>query len=218
MFSRVRALFSRRINDPVWLYEQFHTEGKTVDEIASLLNVPTSSVSCKLRRFGITHDELNGVYTGRFHVIAKGAFMFALRFGIRHINRCIDEIYDKISSRNGRIFKKLVADMERADRDTAGSSGRFVGLSRKQLYITLAKFIVCLYEYDTYYAERMDWILKEVLAHKDEFYLDSQSDPENWHPNRDVATFMRYLSCRNTEYGEDFYVIKMSDQISETET
>ena len=202
----LKHLLDPRLNDPLWLYQRYHAEEKTAEEISKIIGCSPQLVVKKLKKLGITHDELNGVYTGRFHTIGKTALIFLMKPYLKKINDTINEIYDKTRSRNALIFKNILTEMEKHDQDKEGSSGIKIGLGRKQLYLTLSKFILCLYEYDTYYAERIDWVLREIIKHKDEFYFDEQSNPENWYPNRNRTTLAKYIFARNDPVGEKTYI------------
>ena len=154
--------------------------------------------------FGLnTSDNLFGVYTGRFHVLAKhrGIIRIIKPF-IKNIQTTTDEIYTQTSSINSRIFKEILKDVEEVDRDIQESSAKVLGFSRKFFYLLMAKFMICLYEYDTYYAERMDYILLKVLERREEFYISGiTTNPVNWYPTRSQDVLQQYFIGR--VFGKD---------------
>lgn len=81
--------------------------------------------------------------------------------------------------------------MDEQDRDTETRYSTFYKLMpRKALYLLAMKFFICLYEFDPYYAERIDYVLKRTLDHKDELYLDETANPQNWYPNRNTKLWV----------------------------
>lgn len=212
------ARFDRRLNDPKWLSQKYHEENRSVQAIADIVGCDTELVQRKLQKLGLLgRDKILDVYTGRFHGFGKKAVIILMKPHIKKVETTVDEIYTKTKSRNCKIFKEILSDMERLDKDTGSSSALSFGLTRKAFYILLAKFLICLYDYDTYYAERIDYILKETLKRKDEFYLDEQSNPENWCPNRTHRMLTIYIFARNLPKGEQCIVVNASDLIKAKE-
>lgn len=216
-WKRIKGLIARwdrRLNDPEWLSQKFHSEHLSESEIADIIGCSPELVHEKLTKLFLTGaDKIGAVYTGRFHVLAKRAIVWFAKPYIKNIQQTVDEIYDKTKARNSNLFKDILVQMEQLDRDTGYSSAKDLGVTRKEFYILLAKFLICLYEYDTYYSERIDYILKEVIAKRDEFYLDEFANPENWSPNRNFKTLAKYIVARNTPKGELVIVVNASEII-----
>ncbi len=203
--------FDKRLNDPVWLTRTFRDEHKSMKEIASMIGCSEMLVNKKLESNGITMpDQILDVHTGSFH-FSKGFIVVLAKPYIKKIQRSVDTIYNKTKARNTGIFKNIIADMERLDDDNGTSSFVSLGYTRKALYLLAAKFLVCLYEYDTYYSERMDYVLKRILEQKEGFYLDAQAEPENWYPHRDYKTQVINMFARNTIKDEKSYYSPASE-------
>ena len=194
----------RKLSDPAWLQQKIVNEGRKPDEIAEIVGCDVDLINKKLGIFGLTAtDRLFGVYTGRFHVLAKHKGIVKLiKPFIKNIQMTTDEIYTQTSSINSRIFKEILEDVDKVDRDIQESSAKVLGFSRKFFYILMAKFMICLYEYDTYYAERMDYILLRVLERKEEFYISAITiNPEHWYPTRSEEALQQYFIGR--VFGKD---------------
>ena len=125
--------------------------------------------------------------------------MRIMKPAMKHIEETTEEIYCRTTSRNSALLKHIVAELEKSDQDMGESSGRMFGRTRKEFYILMMKFLICLYEYDTYYAERMDYVLKRVLQNQENIFLsDEMTDPNNWYPNRKHEVLLRYMQFRIT--------------------
>lgn len=194
----------QELNNPAWMQQKFVNEKRTPDEIAKIVGCDINLINKRLVAFGLTtKDKLFGVYTGRFHKLAKhkGVLKLIKPF-IKNIQITTDEIYTQTSSINSRIFKEILEDVEKVDRDVQESGARVLGFSRKFFYLLMARFMICLYEYDTYYAERMDYILLKVLERKEEFYISAiTTNPEHWYPTRSQEALQQYFIGR--VFGKD---------------
>lgn len=194
----------KELSDPAWMQQKFVNEKRTPDEIAAHVGCDVDLINKKLKVFGLTgSDKLFGVYTGRFHILAKhkGIVKLVKPF-IKNIQTTTNEIYTQTSSINTRIFKEILEDVNKVDRDIQDSSAKVLGFSRKYFYLLMAKFMICLYEYDTYYAERMDYILLRILERKEEFYLSAiTTNPEHWYPTRSQEALQQYFIGR--VFGKD---------------
>ncbi len=202
--------FDKRLNDPVWLTRTFRDQHKSMKEIASMIGCSEKLVNKKLESNGITMpDQILDVHTGSFHFAKRFVVIIAKPY-IKKIQRSVDTIYNRTKARNTNIFKTIIADMERLDDDTGTSSFISLGYTRKALYLLAARFLVCLYEYDTYYSERMDYVLKRVVEKKDELYFDAQANPESWYPHRDYRIQVTNMFTRNTRVGEKSHYLLAS--------
>lgn len=212
--TRIKDLYYRfdaRLNDPVWLTKKYRDEHMTEKDIAELIGCSEKLAHKRLHSLAVLNaDQILDVHTGFFH-FAKEFIMLLAKPYIKRIKQAVDTTYDRTKSRNAGIFKKIISDMERLDADDGFSSSKPLGMTRKAFYILAGKFLVCLYEYDIYYSERMDYVLKKVLEQKDSFYLDLQANPENWYPHRDYKTQVINMLARNTEVGEKSYYVKASE-------
>jgi hypothetical protein len=198
------SLRYRELSDPAWLQQKFVNEKRSPDDIAGIIGCDVSVVNKKLVIFGLmATDTVFGVYTGRFHTLAKHKGIIKLmKPFIRNIETTTDEIYTRTASINSRIFKEILDDVEKVDRDVQDSSAKVLGFTRKYFYLLMAKFIICLYEFDTYYAERMDYILLRVLERKEEFYLSAiTTNPGHWYPTRSQEALQQYFIGR--VFGKD---------------
>ncbi len=191
----------KRLNDPVWLIDQLTTKQQTEANIAKLIGCSEWLVHEKAKNVFQLPDKIFDVYTGFFHSI-KWLIYPLLKQPIKKIQQGIDSVYGKTKSRNAGIFKDIILEMETLDDDTG--DGNFImhhvlqlGLSRKQLYILILKFMVCLYNYDAHYAERGDYFIKRILERQSEIYLDDVAKPENWHPHRNNKLMIQYMMLRN---------------------
>ena len=201
--------FSRKLNKGYWLTKQLHAEKRTHADIAKEIGCSVKCIDKKIakrRKQGyIGRDVLNGVHTCRFHTTTKSGLVFVFKLFKNKIVGPIDELYPQLKSRNAKIFAKILLEMEEKDQDTGKSAGFKAGFSRKDFYILAAKFAIVLYDFDSFYSERMDYFLKRVLDHNGTFFLDEMSDPVNWHPNRTVLITAKYYAMR--QYNGDAIII-----------
>jgi len=208
------SAFDRRLNSVQWMHQKFHTEHKTVKDIAEIIGCSPEVVQKKLQKHDLLgRDKILEVYTGRFHS-SKHLIMRLLKsryFG--KITQSVDEIYPRITSRNALIFRDILESIETFDQDVGNSSGGVLGLSRKETYILAGKFGICLYDYDSQYEERIDWFLREIIRRKDEFFFDECSNPENWFPNRPADLWNRHFFEKRTKVGEQVFFVNASDII-----
>jgi len=205
-------LCDRRLRDADWLYQVYHIEKKTIAWIARETHASEDFVLHELANNHLMgRDSFNGRYTGRFHMVTKKWIIKLLRPIIKNkVIKIIDAEYPHIASRNALIIKSIIDEMVLLDQDTGSSSGAEIGLNRKDTYVLAAKFGSVLFECDTYYSERLDWFIGEILAHRHEFYFGEQIKPENWYPNRKPLLMGEYIAMRNAEFDEEcsFYSIK----------
>lgn len=203
--------YDKRLNDPVWLTKKLHDEHIPEKDIARLIGCSEKLVHDKLNSLAILNpDRIMDVHTGFFHY-AKEFIMLIAKPYLRRVQQAVDTTYHRTKSRNSGIFKSIISDMERLDKDDGYSSSKPLGTTRKGFYLLASKFIICLYEFDTYYSERIDYALKRVLEQRDDFYIDEQSDPENWHPNRKYKIQVINMFRRNTVKGEASYYMSAAD-------
>lgn len=193
--------YSLRYRDlnPPWLQQKLITEDRSPAEIADIIGCNVDLINEKIIEYGLNaKDDVFGIYTGRFHQLAKHRGVVALvKPFIKNIETTTDEIYTRTKSINSKIFKDILIDVQNVDRDGGKSSGAVLGYPRKAFYFLMTKFIICLYEFDVYYAERMDYILMEVLERKEEFYLSPiTTNPENWYPTRTEGALQEYFVGR----------------------
>lgn len=205
---------SSKLSNPAWLQQKHIYEGRSAESIAKELGVSTEFVDKKLVVFGLNaKDAIVGVYTGRWHSLAKKGLMRVMKPAIRHIEETTDEVYCRTTSRNSTIFKHIISEMEDIDRDIGESSGRIFDRTRKQFYILMAKFMICLYEYDTYYAERMEYALKRILQNRENIYLSEEMlNPINWYPNRSHEVLLRYMQFRITGVQSEVKEVKEDNE------
>ena len=193
-------LTSRCLNDPQELKYLYVTRKQTVAQIAKTIGCSPQLVQKKLQTFGLTSkDEFFQVYTGRWHSLAKRGLINAAKPHIKKIETTTNEIYPRTTSKNATVFKKILSEMQEADQDTLSSMGGILGMTRKATYMLIGKFAICLYDFDTYYAERMDYIIRRLFESGDLLYIDEQSFPSNWYPNRNNETTGKYLINRTEE-------------------
>lgn len=195
-------LFNKRLNDPVWLIDQ--VPSASAKQIAETLGCSEQLVRKKINKVFETPDRVFSTYTGFFHN-SKWLIYPLIRKPLKKIQQGIDSVYPKTKSRNATIFKDLILELEIFDDDKGDGNFimhhvRLLGMSRKAMYLLMLKFLVCLYEYDNYYAERADYFLKRVLDRQAEIYLDEQAKPENWHPHRNIRVSGRYMILRNRKH------------------
>ncbi len=201
----------KRLNDPVWLTRKLHDEHMSEKDIAKLIGCSEKLVHKKLYSLAVLNpDRILDVHTGYFHY-AKEFIMLLAKPYIKKIQQAVDTTYHRTKSRNSGIFKSIITDMEQLDEDDGYSSSKPIGTTRKGFYLLAAKFIVCLYEFDTYYSERIDYVLMRVLEKSDDFYLDEQAYPENWHPHRNNKIQVINTLRRNTRKGEASYYMGASE-------
>lgn len=192
--------YSGKLANPAWLQQRHIYEGRSVEDIAKELNVSTEFIEKKINAFGLNaKDAIVGVYTGRWHSLAKKGAMRIMKPAIKQIEETTEEVYCRTTSRNSALFKHILVELGDIDKDTGESSGRIFGKTRKQFYILMMKFMICLYEYDTYYAERMEYVLHRILQNQENIYISKEmSDPDNWYPNRSHEVLLRYMQFRIT--------------------
>ena len=182
----------------------------TPEEIALQMNLTVDQVKSKLFEYGITaqagtliNETYMGIFTGRLHM-AKADLISLLntrKRATKVITRT-EEVYAQTASINARIIKEILLEMETQDRDSEEfSAGAALGLTRKNTWLAAAKFGTTLYDIDTVYAERIDFMVKQIITRQDEFYFDEQSNPENWYPHRKDNIFAKYIFGRS--YGKD---------------
>ena len=194
----------RELSDPAWMQQKYVNEKRSSEEIAKMVGCNVSLINKRIQSFGLTaKDSLFGVYTGRFHVLGKHKGIIKLiKPFIKNIETTTNEIYTQTSSINSKIFKEIIDDVEKVDHDGEKSSAKVLGFTRKYFYLLMAKFMVCLYEFDTYYAERMDYMLLKMLERGNEFYLSGiTTNPDNWYPTRSQEVLQQYFIGR--VFGQD---------------
>lgn len=195
------GLTNRVLNDPSAMETLYVVEKQTVAQIAKTIGCSPSLVQKKLQKFGLAEkDSFLDVYTGRWHSLAKRGLINVVKPHIKKIERTTDEIYPKTTSKNATIFKKILSEMQDADQDTETSIGNLVGIKRKALYMLFGKFLICLYDFDTYYAERMDYVMLRLFQNSEHLYIDEQSSPINWYPNRNGETIGNYIVNRTEHH------------------
>lgn len=191
------GVISRKLNTPAWLQQKYVSENRSAQEIADMIGCSPDLVQKKLVAFGLTSSDcMYAVYTGRWHAVAKRGVIGILKPFLKDITETTDEIYGDLTSTNGKIFKQILSEMEDLDKDTESSSGKRLNLARKPLYTLLGKFTICLYDCDSYYSERMDYVMRRIIEERDHLYIDEQSNPENWYPHRRNETFGRHIVGR----------------------
>lgn len=202
--------FSEKLNKGYWLTTQIHAKKRSHTDIAEEIGCSVKCIDKKVtkrRKQGyISPDVLGGVHTCRFHMLSKSRLVFVFKLFKSKLIGPVDELYPQLKSRNAKIFAKILLEMEQKDQDTGNSAGFKAGFSRKDFYILAGKFIIVLYEFDSYYSERMDYFLKRVLDHCGTFFLDDMCDPSNWHPNRTVLKVSLYYAMRG--YDGDAIIIR----------
>ena len=112
------------------------------------------------------------------------------------------------------MFKAIIEEMDEMDKDTGLNMAKRLHLTRKQFYLLVARFTIVLYEFDSYYAERIDFILDKVTKQHDKFYIDELANPINWAPNRSAFVASQYFALRNYDDNRKlvaFYVTKNDD-------
>lgn len=144
----------------------------------------------------IEQDEILGVETKVFHY-SKSIIGLIVKPLMPKIQKGTDSVYDKTKSVNAKLFKEIIAELEEKDKDVGGSTGSIAGYTRKQFYILIAKFFVCLYEYDIFYSERIDFVIARLFEQGDRIYLDEQRNPLNWYPNRNTQLLTVHVLRRN---------------------
>ena len=188
--------FDKRLNNPVWLVEQSQA-GNEYDS-AHIIGCSPELVRKKVIQYGagVCIDQIFEVRTGFFHY-TKRFFIPLLKPYVKKIQQGIDTVFDKTKSRNADIFKQIMSEMEKVDDDKEPSTFGEFALTRKEGYLLAMKFIICLYEYDSYYAERMDYVLSRLMEKQSKVYLDDTAKPENWYPHRNTELSYLYMFRRN---------------------
>ncbi len=143
-------------------------------------------------------DAMWGIHTGRFHYIKRFVSPL-LSPHIRKMQIAVDTHYDKTLSTNSKVFKKIIAEMEEKDNDPGTSAADALGFTRKSFYIFCMKFMITLYDFDTHYMERGDFVIRRLIEEQHNLYYDAQSNPENWYPDRKPMIYGKYLIMRNRE-------------------
>ena len=195
--------FNKKLQDHIWLNHQTYHLHIGNDKIAELAGCSIKSLNWKTAHFRkkglIMKDELGGIPTGQFHAVAKKFFVIIIQPFIPKITKHVDALYPKVKSRNGRMFKKIIEEMDEKDRDTGLNMAQRLHLTRKQFYLLAARFTVVLYEFDSYYAERIDFILDKITKQHDKFYIDELADPQYWAPYRPRFLMAKYFAMRNSD-------------------
>ena len=193
-------LFSEKLNNGYWLTTQLYHEKKSHLDISIEIGCSVQCIDKKVakrqKQGYIGRDVLGGVHTCRFHSLTKSSIVLVFKLFKNKIVSPIDELYPQLKSRNAKIFAKILLEMEQKDQDTGNSTGFKAGFSRKDFYLLAGKFAIVLYEFDSYYSERIDYFLKRVLDHCGTFFLDDMCDPANWHPNRTALKVSLYYAMR----------------------
>lgn len=216
------AGFDRRLNSYAWLHSKFHINQMTIQQIADIIGCSPEIVNKKLLKHNLLgRDKILDVYTGRFHSGKHLIMRLLKKRYLGKIEKSIDEIYPKVTSRNSLIMQDILSSMDKFDCDDGTSAGGALGMTRKETYILAAKFLICLYDYDSQYEERIDWFLREMIRRRKELFFDESSNPENWFPNRDFHKWQKHFFAKRTKVGEQvFFVsaasakIKLEDQTS----
>lgn len=210
--------FNKKLQDHIWLNHQICHLHNTPSDIIKLAGCSHKSLKWKETHFRkkglIMKDELGGIHTGTFHAVGKKLVILILQPFIPKITKIVNQYYPKVKSRNARIFSTIINEMESVDRDEGSSMAKRLKLTRKQFYLLAAKFTIVLYEFDSYYAERMDFILKRVTEQHDKFYLDELANPKYWAPYRPMFLGAKYFAMRVTDTNvqpQVFYVTKDKD-------
>lgn len=204
--------FDRRLNRYEWLHRKFHTEHKTIADIATIIGCSPETVQKKLGKHNLLgRDKILDVYTGRFHSSKHLIMKLLKKRYLGKIEQSIDEIYPRITSRNPLILKDIIDRVETLDQDTGTSAGGVLGMSRKETYILGSKFGICLFDVDSQYEERIDWIIREIIRRRDEFFFDESSNPENWFPNRSFDMWTKHFFAKRTKLGEQIFFVNASD-------
>lgn len=204
-FMDLYHTFDRRLNNPVWLCDRLGMGNE--NDIAHEIGCSANLVRRKVADLNIkvSMDRIFDVHTGYFHW-CKRFFMPLLKTHIKKIQSGVDSVYSKTKSQNSEIFKKIIEDMDMLDDDTEKSTFGNTGMTRKEAYLLLMKFVVCLYEYDMYYAERIDYILKRLREEQSELYSDTIGDignPKAWYPHRPTRAAYLYMKHRNKKMGDE---------------
>jgi len=209
--------FNENLNKGYWLNQQTYGLKRSSSDIANEIgcseNCLIRKIKTRRKKGHLSNDIINRVHTSHFHNITKYKLMFIFKLFYNKINDPIDELYPKVKSRNGKIFKKIILEMENQDKDTGISAARHLNLTRKTFYLLAARFVVVLYEFDSYYAERMDYFLKRTCEMHNKFYFDDLANPVNWYPNRSGLHTAMYFALRNNDYDEKVIILNASDLI-----
>ena len=196
--KKYKASFDPRLNDYKWMHHKYRVENKTTDEISSIIGCSPKKTREKLIKHNLPRrDTVMGVYTGRFHSV-KQIIMKLLkdRYMVK-IEQYIDEVYPYMQTNNARVLDDIFKSAVVLDDDDENSSGSVLGMSRKETYTLVGKFGLCLLDYDSYYEERINYLLQEIIRRQDEFSFDESSNPDNWYPHRDIGICAKHLvGCR----------------------
>jgi len=204
--------FDRRLNSVEWLAQKFHTEQKTIAEIAGVIGCSPETVQKRLRKHNLLgRDKILTTYTGRFHSSKHLIMKLLTKRYLPTIKKSIDDVYPKITSRNPLILKDILDEMAVLDQDGGSSSGRAIGMSRKDVYVLCGRFGICLYDYDSQYEERIDWLIREIIRRQDDFFFDECSNPENWFPNRKHDMWTKHFFAKRTKVGEPIFFIRANE-------
>lgn len=208
------------LNDYTWMQTKLKIENKTEQDCADILGCDLSLIIKKRDEYGLNlNDRVFNVYTGRFHALAKHRGIVALaKPFIKNIEKTVDEIYNRTTSINSRIFKEIITDMEKVDRDVEDSSAKVLGYGRKAFYLLMMKFVICLYEFDTYYAERIDYCLMLLLEKKEEIYLSPiTTNPAHHYPTRTQEALQQYFMGRVFGNNTNATIIRIENNKKESE-
>jgi len=189
--------WDHRLNDPVWMLKQLQTPYMPY-EIANMIGCSEELVNRKIEHMHLFEckDTIFNTYTGYFHYTKKFITPL-LRPYIKKISQGIDTIFDRCSSKNSKIFKKILQELDELDKDHEPSALAGLGMNRKEGYILAMKFMICLYEYDSYYIERMEYIMKRIMEEKENINVDNDvANPDNWYPNRNIPVFTKFMMNR----------------------
>ena len=210
--------YNKKLQDHQWLNKQIHTYQRTIKDIASEINCSDKCLEWKLNKYRksglISKDEMSGLFTGPFHTVCKKIIVFLIKPFTNKIQKSVDELYPHIKSRNGRILKEIIEEMNAKDQDIESSMARSLKLTRKDFYLLIARFGIVLYEVDDYYSERMTFIIKKISEKHDKFYIDELADPTNWYPTRPMFYAAKSIALRNFDENVGYkvtYITKNKD-------
>lgn len=210
--------FDQRLNRYEWMHQKFHTEHKTVAEIADIVGCSPETVQKKLQKHDLLgRDKILNVYTGRFHSSKHLIMKLLKKRYIDKIERYVKEVYPRIETNNALVLQEILDSMIELDQDHENSSGGVLGMSRKETYALGGKFGICLYDYDDLYEERINWFLQEVIRRRDEFIFDESCLPENWYPNRKYGTHTRHFFTARAKPGEQVIFVNASEVLKKEE-
>jgi len=182
-----------------FLVTRFVHEGRSPEDIAKIVGCNVDLVNKRLLHYGVNNREyLMKVYTGRFHAIAKHmGFVKLVKPFIKNIETTTDEIYPRLTSINAKMFRDILDETHEECRDTGSSSGHVLGYPRKAFWYIIGKFVICLYDFDSYYAELFDRMIYKLMLRMDEVFLSSITcDPANHYPTRSKRMLSAYMITR----------------------